>query len=228
MVLEGANMVHNDKIRSNGPERSQLGTQCKNQVNMVLKGVNRVDNDKIGANGLERSQLGTQCKNQVKWSWKELIGYTMIKLGQMVLKGVNYAHNDKIISVLYERPNQNERFLLNNMFFSAFHCAFHWNALSISLRISVKCAAHFTEMRCAFHCAFHWNALCISLRISVKCAGHFSEMHSEMHKYMKCTVHFSEMRSAFQQYLMSFWVPTKYRSFLRKTKYDIHIETLCL
>ena len=47
----------------------------------------------------------------------------MIKLGQMVLKGVNYAHNDKIISVLYERPNQNERFLLNNMFFSAFHNA---------------------------------------------------------------------------------------------------------
>ena len=68
MGLEGANMVHNDKIRSNGLERSQLGTQCKNQVNMVLKGVNRVDNDKIGANGLERSQLGTQCKNQVKWS----------------------------------------------------------------------------------------------------------------------------------------------------------------
>ena len=69
----------------------------------------------------------------------------MIKLGQMVLKGVNYAHNDKIISVLYERPNQKERFLLNNM--------------CISLHISLKCAAHFTahfsEMRCAFHCAFH-------------------------------------------------------------------------
>ena len=25
----------------------------------------------------------------------ELIGYTMIKLGQMVLKGVNWLHNDK-------------------------------------------------------------------------------------------------------------------------------------
>ena len=55
-------MVHNDKIRSNGLERSQLGTQCKKSGHMVLKGVNRVDNDKIGANGLERSQLGTQCK----------------------------------------------------------------------------------------------------------------------------------------------------------------------
>ena len=70
---------------------------------MLLKGVNRVHNDKIGANGLERSQLGTQWKNQVKWSWKELIGYTMIKLGQMVLKGVNYAHNDKIRSNGLER-----------------------------------------------------------------------------------------------------------------------------
>ena len=32
MVLKGVNWVHNDKFRSNGPERSQLGTQCKNQV----------------------------------------------------------------------------------------------------------------------------------------------------------------------------------------------------
>ena len=36
MVLKGVNRVHNDKIRvhngSNGLERSQLGTQCKNQV----------------------------------------------------------------------------------------------------------------------------------------------------------------------------------------------------
>ena len=31
MVLKGVNYVHNDKIRSNGLERSQLGTQCKNQ-----------------------------------------------------------------------------------------------------------------------------------------------------------------------------------------------------
>ena len=76
MVLKGVNRVHNDKIRSNGLESSQLGTQCKNQVicywkesigytmikssQMVLKGVNWVHNDKIGSNGLERSQLCTQ------------------------------------------------------------------------------------------------------------------------------------------------------------------------
>ena len=32
MVLKGLNCVHNDKIGSNGLERSQLGTQCKIQV----------------------------------------------------------------------------------------------------------------------------------------------------------------------------------------------------
>ena len=32
MVLKGINWVHNDKIRSNGPERSQLGAQYKSQV----------------------------------------------------------------------------------------------------------------------------------------------------------------------------------------------------
>ena len=32
MVLKGGNWVCNDKIRSNGIERSKLGTQCKNQV----------------------------------------------------------------------------------------------------------------------------------------------------------------------------------------------------
>ena len=32
MVLKGVNWVHNDKMMSNGLERSQLGTQCKNQV----------------------------------------------------------------------------------------------------------------------------------------------------------------------------------------------------
>ena len=44
MVLKGVNWVHNAKIRSNGLERSYLGTQFF----------------KIGSNGLERSQLGTQ------------------------------------------------------------------------------------------------------------------------------------------------------------------------
>ena len=78
MVLKGVNLVHIDKIRLNGLERSQLGTQCKNPCHMVLKGVNWVHNDKINSNGLERSQFGTQCKkNQVKLSWKEWIGYNM-------------------------------------------------------------------------------------------------------------------------------------------------------
>ena len=42
MVLKGVNMVHNDKIRSNGLERSQSW----------------LHNDKNRSNGLERSQLG--------------------------------------------------------------------------------------------------------------------------------------------------------------------------
>ena len=65
---------------------------------MVLKRVYRVHNDKIGSNGLERSQLGTQCTNLVIWTWKESIGYTMIKLVYMVLKGFNWVHNNKIRS----------------------------------------------------------------------------------------------------------------------------------
>ena len=32
MVLKGVIWVLNDKIGSNGVERSKLGTQCKNQV----------------------------------------------------------------------------------------------------------------------------------------------------------------------------------------------------
>ena len=65
---------------------------------MVLKRVNRIHNDKIGSNGLERSQLGTQCKNQVIWSWKESIGYPVIKSDKMVLKGVNREHYDTMRS----------------------------------------------------------------------------------------------------------------------------------
>ena len=72
MVLKGVNEVHNGKFRSYGLERSQLGTQYKNQViwswkdsivytmvkldQMVLKGVNWVHNPKIWSYGLERSQ----------------------------------------------------------------------------------------------------------------------------------------------------------------------------
>ena len=55
MVLKGVNRVHNDKISSNGLERSQLGTMTK-LGEMVLKGINRVHNDKIRSNGVERSQ----------------------------------------------------------------------------------------------------------------------------------------------------------------------------
>ena len=76
MVLKGVNWVDNDKIRSNGLERSQLGTEYKNEVKwswkesigytmiklgqMVLNEFNWVHNTKIGLYGLERSRLGTQ------------------------------------------------------------------------------------------------------------------------------------------------------------------------
>ena len=52
-----------------------------------------------------------------------------------------------LTSVLYERPYQNERFLLNNMFlvhFSEMRSAFQWNGQYM------KCAGHFSEMRSAF------------------------------------------------------------------------------
>ena len=74
-------------------------------------------------------------------------------------------------------------------------------------QILLKCAAHFTEMRCAFHVltwAFHWNAQRISVKCAVKCAAHFSEMCSEMCSIsvkcavkctVKCTAHFTEMCS---------------------------------
>ena len=67
MVLKGVHRVHNDKIRSNGLERNQLGKLIK-LGQMVLKGVNWVHNNKMRLNGLERSKLGTLCKNQVIWS----------------------------------------------------------------------------------------------------------------------------------------------------------------
>ena len=57
MVLEGVNWVHNDKIRSNGLERSQFGYRMEQPGQMVLKGINWVHNNKIRSNGLERSQL---------------------------------------------------------------------------------------------------------------------------------------------------------------------------
>ena len=44
MVLKAVNWVHSDKIRSNGLESSQLGTQYKISCHMVLKGVIWVHN----------------------------------------------------------------------------------------------------------------------------------------------------------------------------------------
>ena len=58
--MKGVNGVHNDKIRSNGPVRSQFWYTIQKLGQMVLKGVNWAHNDKIRSNGLERSQLGTQ------------------------------------------------------------------------------------------------------------------------------------------------------------------------
>ena len=68
MVLKGVNWVHIDKIRSNGLERNQLGTQYKKTGNILLRGVNLVHNDKIRSGDLERSQLDTQSKSHVIWS----------------------------------------------------------------------------------------------------------------------------------------------------------------
>ena len=75
-----------------------------------------------------------------------------------------------LTSVLYERPNQNERFLLNNMFLVLFSemCSL-WNAQCIS----VKCAALFTEMHKLTEMRkLTWKAQCISL----KCAALFSNI----------------------------------------------------
>ena len=58
MVFKGVNRVHNDKIGSNGLERSQWGALVK-LGDMVLKGVKWIHNDKSRSNGLESSQLGT-------------------------------------------------------------------------------------------------------------------------------------------------------------------------
>ena len=56
MVLKGVIRVHNDKIGSNGLERSQCGYTIIILGQMVLKGVSWVHNAIIRSNGLERSQ----------------------------------------------------------------------------------------------------------------------------------------------------------------------------
>ena len=60
MVLKGVNWLHNDKIKSNGLERSPVGHTMIKSSQMVLNGVNWVPNIKIKSYGLERSHLGTQ------------------------------------------------------------------------------------------------------------------------------------------------------------------------
>ena len=60
MVLKGVNCVHNNKIRSNGLERSQLEHTIKKSCQMVSKEVNWVHNTKIRLYGREMSQLCTQ------------------------------------------------------------------------------------------------------------------------------------------------------------------------
>ena len=60
VVLKAVNLVHNDKIRSDGIERESIGYIIQKSGHMVLKGVNWVHNDKIRSDGIERSQLSTQ------------------------------------------------------------------------------------------------------------------------------------------------------------------------
>ena len=61
MVLKRVNRIHNDKIGSNGLERSQLGTQCIKSGQMVFKGVNWVHNDENQVIWfLKAVNLGTQ------------------------------------------------------------------------------------------------------------------------------------------------------------------------
>ena len=89
MVLKGVIWVQNDKTGLNG-----------------LESINRIHNDKIDSNGLERSKLGRQYKNQVKWSWKESIGYTMVKLDSNGLqRSQKCCTNDKIGSNGLERSH---------------------------------------------------------------------------------------------------------------------------
>ena len=108
----------------------------------MCSGVNWVHNHKIRSNGLERSNLGTQYKNQVIWSWKESIGYTMTKLGQMVLKGVIWVHNAKIRSNGLERSNLGTQYK---------NQAIHNDKISNGLERSIQ-LIDLSEKSC-----FHWK-----------------------------------------------------------------------
>ena len=88
MVLKEVNWVHIDKIRSNGLERGQLGTQSKNHAICYWE----------QSIGYTMIKLGHMVLKGVNWIHNA-------KSGHMVLKGVNWLHNDKIRLNCLERSN---------------------------------------------------------------------------------------------------------------------------
>ena len=101
MVLKGVNWVHNEKIRSYGLERSQLGTQYKNQVKWswnesfwytVIKWCHMADFIIVYHYNwvLVEDHLDLIL---VKWVPNWLLSRPS---SPMVLKGVNCVPNDKI------------------------------------------------------------------------------------------------------------------------------------
>ena len=118
-----------------------------------------------------------------------------------------------LTSELYERPDQYERFLLNNMFLVLFsekcwkvlkstekHSAFQWKVQLMKAQcFSVKSATLFSE-KC-------WKVQCFSVKSTVD---------------EKCSA-FQWKALRFSSKFMSFWVITKYRSFvyIRKTKQHV-------
>ena len=129
---------------------------------MVLKGVKWVYNAKIRSYGLEKSQLGIQCKNQVIWSWKESIGYTVIKLGQMVLKGVNWVNNTKFRSYGFEMDQLGticKTIIFKVSFEAKWYFSLKISYFSIFLHFHEKCIfLHFKENACHWKLHFQENA----------------------------------------------------------------------
>ena len=100
MVLKGVIWVHNDKVRSNGLKRGQLGKQYKNQVIWSWK-------ESSGHTMIKSNQM---VLNESFW-------YTVIKWCQMVLKGVNWVHNDTIRSNGFKGVNRvyNDKMMSNGL-----------------------------------------------------------------------------------------------------------------
>ena len=67
MVLKGVNWVHKDKIRSNGLERSQLGTQY--QENHGLGSKNEVLKNQFSL------KLKSHTESAKTWIWAENHGF---------------------------------------------------------------------------------------------------------------------------------------------------------